>query len=223
MGIDFTSNMFPYKLEFFEDEQGEENHQEPAGEDVKSSVVDYDHPLLSTKGLKNTINLNRALGNSKEDLLKGDIKPKVLQDIVKAAYKNKFPIEVLIFALDVEKKMDERSSAGEAESIISKIRSFVPQLKNTLGRQPTNSEVMMAYMLGSAGQVKTLLEKAKEKPYEDATPIGSKFDNIIFKKLKVGKEVLRKNKEVVQYFQKRTIQGNVTFPHSPFNVGNKTI
>lgn len=220
MGVDFTSRQFPYSLEFFDDEQKEEGHDEVAGEDVKSSVVDYAHPLLSTTGLKSTINLNRMLGNSKEELLSRDIQKRVLQDIIRAAYKNKFPIEALIFALDVEKKLDSRSSAGEANGIISKIKSYVPALKSSLGRQPLNYEVMMAYMMGDAGKVKSLLDLAKQKPYEEASPAGSKFDKIIFYKLKVGKETIRNNKEVVQYFLKRMQQGSVVFPHSPFDQGN---
>lgn len=219
---DFTSAKFPFSVEFFEDEMGEENHEEPANEGIRTSVKDYGHPLLSTDGLKKAINLNRAIGNSKEEELSGDIEKDVLKDIVKAAYKEKFPLEVLIYALDVEKKLDERSDASDASSVISKIRSYVPSLKSSLGRQPLNSEVFMAYMTGSAGTVKTLLEKAKNQPYEKSTPLGGKFDQIIFYKKRMEEEVIRKNKEVVQYFTKRMQCGANVFPHSPFDVGVKT-
>lgn len=221
--MDFTSRKFPYMSEFFIDEQKDEAHEEPAGEQVHSSVVDYEHPLLSVKGLKNTLNLNRVFGNSDEKKIENDIKPEVLRDIVKAAVKNSFPIEALIYALDVEKKMDERSDAGDAESIIEKIRQYIPQLQQSLGRQPMNSEVLMAHMLGSAGQVKSILEKAKSAPYEDATPSGSKYDDIIYNKMKVGEKVIRKNKEVAQYFVKRMTCGNNVFPHAPFDLGRKNV
>lgn len=220
--MDFTSIHFPYLTSLFDDEQTEEGHVEPADESVKSSVVDFGHPLLSTNGLKSTVNFNRSLGNSKEKLITGDIKIQTLKDIVKAAYKTKFPLEPLIFALDVEKKLDERSGASDSNSIIGKITSYVPELKNILGRQPYNSEVMMAYMLSSASQVKTLLEKAKNQPYEKSTPVGSKFDDIIFYKLKNQVETIRNNKEVVQYFVKRMNTGSNVFPHSPFDIGNLT-
>jgi hypothetical protein len=221
--MDFTSLQFPFMTRFFQELQTAEGHTEPADESVKSNVVDYDHPLLSESGLKNTLNQNRQHANSKEELLTEDIKPKVLTDIIKAAYKSKFPIEILIYALDNEKKLDTRSDAGDAQSLIDKIKGYVPELNQILGRQPFNSEVMMAYMLDSASQVKTLLDKAQNEPYEKASPVGSKFDQQIFYKLKVDDQVIRKNKEVVQYFTKRMQVGQNVFPHLPFDIGRNSL
>jgi hypothetical protein len=217
--MDFNSLKFPFMTKFFDDQQQGEAHEEPNNEAVRTSVVDYDHPLLSTTGIKNIINTNRKLGNSDEKLLEDDVKKETLMDIIQAAYKNKFPIEVLTYALDVKQKLDERSGASDANDIISQIKQYVPALKSSLGRQPFNSEVFMAYMLQNAGQVKTLLDKAKDEPYELSSPVGSQYDDIIFYKLKLGEKTLRKNREVIQYFAKRMQVGQNVFPYTPFDVG----
>ena len=215
MGIDFTSKNFPYVLEFFDDEQTEEGHEEPANESVRSAVEEYEHPVLSVTGLKNTVNKFIAYGNSKEDEIKGEIKKDVLKDIIQYAYKEKFPLDALIVALDMKERLDKRSGASDAGEIAEKMRGYVDELKDTLGRQPNNAEMFMAYCLESASKVKQILEKAEQKPYEKAAPIGSKYDKYIFKKLVGEEEKDRNNKEVLQYFKKRMMNGSTVFSHLP--------
>jgi len=219
--MDFTSIKFPYFTEFLEEEG--ENHDDTVSEGVKSNVVGYEHPFLSLTTLKDTLNLQRNMANSNEKPIEKDIAKKVLTDVMQNCLKGKFPLEPLMVILDVVKKMDERSDAGDSNQIIEKVKQQVPELKNVLDRQPFNSEVLMAYMLGSASNVKKLIDIAKEKPYEQSKPIGSKYDKLIFYKNRMGKDVLRNNKEVLQFFSKRMQLGHDIFPHLPFRQGNKNV
>lgn len=219
--MDFTSHKYPFVSKYFD--ESEEGHDDSVSESVHSNVVDYDHPLLSVTQLKNTLNQYRKFGNAKEKLITGDIKEDVLKSLINIAYKEKFPIEPLIFMLDIKKKMDDRSSASDATEIIEKVKQYVPQLSQSLGRQPYNSEVLMAFMLGGVDKVKMLVDKAKKKPYEESTPIGSEFDSIVFYKNRIDKNVIRKNREILQFFSNRMQLGSDFFPHTPFKQGNKSV
>ena len=214
MGTDFTSHKYPFFTSLQEDESGE-GHLEPGDESIRSNVVGYEHPLFSTSGLKKYLNGNISLSASDEKKIEGDIQEKVLKDYAKAAFKQKFPFDALIMAADFEEKLDKRSSGSDAESIISQLTSNAKELLNTLGRQPYNYEVFMSYALGSVANAKKVIDQAKSKPDEKAKPLGTKKDGFIFYKNKLGTKELRTNKQVLQYFKKRTVVGLNVFPHLP--------
>lgn len=214
MGADFTSFQYPYVTKY-QDDGSDENHNEPASEDLQSNAT-TEHPLFSSDGLKKVINRMRSFGNApKEKLLTGDIKDQTIKDLLNAALKHQFPFEMLAFAADIKQKLDDRSGASDAAGFAQSMTQYAQQLKDSLGRQPLNSEVFMAHMLGGAGQVKNILEKAKNAPDEIATPTGSEYDDLIFFKEKFGEKVERTNKEAYQFFKKRMQLGNDVFPHLP--------
>lgn len=212
MGVDMTSYQYPYSTEY-SDKGGEENHKEPESELVRSSVDGYEHPLFSPSGLKNTLNLNRILSNSSEKMIEGEIKPETIKKIMEASLKNKVPYEVIAFAMDFDQPLD-KGDGGKAEQIAKKLKSYVDELSSSLGRQPLNSEVFMAFALEGASKVKTIIENAEKKPDEEAKNVGSKKDDYVLKKPKFDKEKKRTNKEVYQYFKKRMGVGNKTFPYT---------
>ncbi len=214
MGIDFTSHKYPYFSLLQEDASGE-GHLEPGNESIQSNVVDYEHPLFSTTGLKKYLNGNISLSATDEKVISGDIKEQVLKDFLKASFKQKFPFEALILAADFEEKLDKRSAGGDAESIIQNLTSYAKELVGTLGRQPFNYEVFMSYALGSVANAKKVIDNAQSKPDDKSKPLGSKKDSFIFYKSKLGTKELRSNKQVLQYFKKRAVVGMNVFPHLP--------
>lgn len=215
MGIDFTSMTYPYVTEFLEATVSDESHSEPAGENIKSSVVDIEHPLFSATGLKNVINFNRSLGNTSETLITGTIPDQVIKDLVSASFQKKFPFDLMVFAADIVKKLDERTSASDAESIADKHINYAKELQSVLGRQPLNAEVFMAGILNSSSKVKTVLDKAKNSPTDLATSLGSTIDDIVLKKYKNTTLKSRTNKEVYQFFYRRMQVGTNVFPYLP--------
>ncbi len=199
MALDFNDPAYPkFKLN-----QGEENHEEPVDQGLKTNVTGMEHPYFSANGVIGVINTARNLSNSKEKELSGKIPDKVFEDISEAARKTKVPYDLLLFACDWEKEMTSRSSAGDAEGIARKIVGYVPELRNTLSRDPMNAELFMAFTLQSASKVKTILEKSINQPEEEAKSVGTKKDDIILEKLRGQKTQKRNNREVYDYFYKR--------------------
>ncbi len=131
--------------------------------------------------------------------------------MVHAAYANKFPVDMLLHAADFTKALTSRSDMGDANSIIQTIAGYT----DGFGRPPKNFELFMAYVTGGVGTAQQLIQRAQDTPNDKAIPIGTKYDNIIFYKLKAGEKVLRTNKEVIQFFTKRIINGTNFFPHLP--------
>ena len=200
-----------------ESNTGEEDHAEPASEGIRSSVVGAEHPLFSTSGIKTFLNKGVSLSATSEDQITGDVKDQTFKDLLKSAYRNKFPFDILCICADITNKMDKRSGASDADSIINKLTGYVKELNSTLSRQPLNYEVLAAYMLESASSVKTVRDNAQNNPDKESIPLGSKFDKYIFYKSKFGNDKLRSNKQVLQYFMKRHPNGAQVFPHLPLN------
>lgn len=223
MGWNFNDFDYPWVTDYQDDPSDSEAHTEPASQVLKSLVEDAEHPLFSPAGLKNYINLNRSVGNTKEKLIEGDIDPKVIKDMLDASYKNKFPFDILAFAVDFVQKLDERSSAGDAQGLVGKLTGYAEELKGVLGRQPLNSEVFAASVLENAGMVKTILEKAISAPTEDAVPLGTKADDIVFYKQKIGENVIRNNKEVYHFFKNRMNVGSDVFPWLPLGSDRRNV
>ena len=214
-GIDFNSFSYPYVPEFSRSEGEGENHTEPAGTQVSTSLADKEHPIFSTSNLKNLLNRNRRLGASDEPMLEGDVLPDVIMDLIDASSKTKFPFELLLFATDIVEKLDDRSGATDAIGIVQEHINYARELVGILGRQPLNSEVFMAGMLGDSSMVKTVIENAINAPHEIAQSLGSKFDDIIMNKMHLGNKMPRTNKQIYQYFKRRMQVGSNTFPHLP--------
>jgi len=214
MSQDFNSRNYPFLTQFAETATGEESETEPASEDTKSAVQGYDHPMFSSDGMINIVNYNRGFSNSIEDKLSGKVQDKTIKDLIQNAYKQKFPVQLLMFSADLDKKLTDRSDMSDASSIIQKLSSYV----NGFGRPPKNFELFMAYAVDGVGPAQQLIQKALDKPNDKATPIGSKHDDIIFYKKKFDDKVLRTNKEVVQFFAKRMLNGSDFFPHLPLGV-----
>lgn len=215
MGLDFTSFRYPFVTELAEENNDSEGHLEPSSESLKTNVVDATHPILSSAGIKDFINKSIGFSVSDEKTIADEIKPKVFKDMMLSAMKNKFPVEILSVALDLENKLDKRSDASDSDEIVKKMIDFANNLGSTLERQPLNSEVNMAFMLDGVDKVKKIIDLAAEKPNEDSKPVGSKYDEFIFYKKKNGKKIARKNKEVLQYFKRRAPLGNNVFPYLP--------
>lgn len=207
MSIDFTSLVYPYVSEFLDDKADGEKHAEPSDESLKSSVVGAEHPLFSSNGLKDSMNLRRILSNSKEPLIQSAINFDVIKETIESSLKNKFPYDILIHVMDFEKKLDERSSGG-ANDIAKKLLEYSKELSSNLSRVPLNSEVLLAFSVDSPKKVKDVLERATKAPNEEAERLGSSFDSVIMSKSKFGEEKKRSNKEVYNFFKKRMLLGN---------------
>src|SRR6185503_11637185 len=109
-------------------DEGLENHMEPASEAIKSSVKNAEHPLFGLSESVNVLSHRRAVANSLEPALSGETKQQVITDMIKAAYQQKFPVEMLMFAADWDKDFTKRSDMGDASSIIQKVTSYVSPL-----------------------------------------------------------------------------------------------
>jgi hypothetical protein len=211
MGLDFTSYFYPYTKKV--EEVTGENDDEPAGENVRSSVENEKHPLFSPEGLKETLNLNRLLSNSGEELITGDIDEKLIESVMDVSLKKKIPFETIIYAMDFEKKLDERGP-GEGDQFAQKVLDMANELPGILGRQPKNLEMFIGLAAGSASAVKKVIDSAKSNPNDPAEAVGTSQDKLVTQKKKGDKEVPRTNKEVLQFFGKRMGIGNNVFPHT---------
>ena len=92
---------------------------------------------------------------------------------------------------------------SDAQGIADQIRGYVPELRNSLGRDPMNAELFMAYTLNGASKVKSILEKSESAPEEEAQPPGTQKDNIVIEKVRGEKTQKRTNRELYDYFYKR--------------------
>ena len=212
MGKDFTSRKYPMFAGIID--ESEEGHMEPGGEDIKSSVKGAEHPLFGTNQTVKLVNKLRMISNSIEPQLSGEAKEDTIKDMVKASFKNKFPVDHVLICADLKEDIVKRDGMSDADSIISDLTKYANEFK-TATRDPKNFEVFMAYAVEGVGAAKNLIKKAESAPNDKAKPIGSKYDDIVFYKMKSGKKVLRTNKEVVQFFQKRMLNGTDFFPHLP--------
>lgn len=209
MSIDINHPLFGANI--FEPDQEGEGHAEPGNESMKSNVVDYQHPMFTSEGAMGLINSLRNMANTEEKELTGQVPEKVFQDMCDVVMKTKVPYDLLLMFADWDQDLTQRSSASDTQSIAQKMTSNVSSLRQTLGRDPLNAEMFMAHALGDAGRVKQLLDMAEKKPDEIATPAGSKKDNIIYYKMRNGKKVQRTNREVVDFFARRLVNGKVAF------------
>lgn len=205
---DITDLMYP----FVEPAGGDiEAHLEPSDQGVKSNVVDYDHPMFSSTGMINMINLARSLANSDEKPLSGEIPAKVFEDLATAARKTKFPYDLLVFVCDWEKDMTTRSDASDAEGFAKKMLQSLPQLRSALGRDPLNAELFAAHVLGSAQKVKQIYEDNVNKPEEEVKSPGSSKDDVLINKKRGTKTQKRTNRELYDFFYKRVPVGKILF------------
>lgn len=172
-----------------------------------SNEVEPQHPLFSSKGLLNNINSYINLSNSDEQERKGEVKDTTLENISKIVSKTKCPLELLLFIIDFEHDITKFSGDGSSEA--SKILSISKKLRSVLGEDPTYGQIFMG-VLTSAEKVKTLIEKAENKPDEKADSLGSKHDKIIMNKKKADKKEPRTNEELYKWFHKRMINGYYT-------------
>ena len=198
-------------MEDYENESIGEGHAEPADESFKTHVVNLGHPLFSSTGIIDLINSARNFTNTSEKELSGEVKLKVIVDMMKAARETKVPYELLLFACDWDKDMTSRSDAGDAKGIAQKMLQMIPQLRQSLGRDPLHAEVFAAHALKSAAKVKQIYDKSVNQPDEEAQAPGTDKDNIVQKKLRNAKEVVRTNRELYDYFFRRVVTGKVLF------------
>jgi hypothetical protein len=201
MSKDFNNINFPYMAD--PDKSMEEGHGEPADESYMSNIVGAQHPLFSSNGVIQLINMTRNFANTKEKELSGEVKDKVIYDIVQAARRTKCPFEILLFACDWEKDMTSRSDAGDAQGIAKKLVSYVSDLRQSLGRDPLQAEVFAAHALKDASKVKQIYDKAQQSPDDEAQPPGTDKDDIVAKKLRNKEEKPRTNRELYDFFYKR--------------------
>lgn len=199
MAQDFNDPNYP-KIKLGDDEEG---HEESCDGSMKSNVKDHEHPYFTANGVISVINTARNLSNTKEKELSGKIPQKVFEDISEAARQTKVPYDLLLFACDWKKDMTSRSDGGDARGIANQIRGYIPQLRNSLGRDPMNAEVFMAFTLNGAGKVKSILEKAEQKPEEEAQSPGTDKDDLVIEKKRGEKTQKRTNRELYDYFYKR--------------------
>ena len=164
----------------------------------------------------NTINGCRKWCNSKEELLSGQIQDSVFESMTKAQIQTKFPADLLAFMMDWDN--DITSGGGNAMSVAMQGIGYVNQLRSMLGRDPMHAEIFGAHCLKSAALLKKVKDLAEQKPEEEAQPLGGgKKQNIIYKKLRNGKEVKRVNREVYDFFYKRVANGKMSLK---MNLGN---
>ena len=189
-----------------------EKHKEDQLGAYLSNVPTDEHPFFGTTGVVDTINHARRVANSlNEKELTGKTKDKAIEDIAKAARKTRIPYDFLLFLCDWEKDITSRSDAGDAEGIAKKVTNMIPELRNTLGRDPFAAEIFAGYITGSASKVKTIIENAEKKPDEEAKPLGTKKDNIIMIKNRNNKEKKRTNYELYEFFKRRINVGQNSF------------
>lgn len=206
----FASNNpgYPSIPDWFKDQQKGEGHLEPGDVSFFSNInILYD--IHEAEGLKNHINMIRGIIRSSEEKLKGEIKEKVLIDIMDAARKTGVPYEMLVFAVDWAKNLDERDGAGDAMEMAQKLISNSMGLKKALGRDPLRAEVFGAHILGSVGEMVKRVKLAQSKPNDPAPKhSGHKADiiNIKVGSAKKGNKQ-RTNKEFYDWFYKRLPTG----------------
>jgi hypothetical protein len=199
MAIDINDPKYP-QINYGTDEEA---HEESIDESMKSNVIGHEHPFFTANGVIATINSARNMSNTKEQLLSGKIPQKVFEDISDAARKTKVPYDLLLFACDWENDMTSRSDASDASGIAQKIISYVPELRNSLGRDPMNAELFMAHCVNGASQVKTILDNSVNKPEDEAQSAGTKKDDLVLNKKRGEKTQKRTNRELYDYFYKR--------------------
>ncbi|QIG65728.1 hypothetical protein phiOC_p063 [Ochrobactrum phage vB_OspM_OC] len=206
MSTDFNDPNFGVNIQ---PQEGEGHFEEDEG--IKSNVKDYEHPLFSSNGAIKLVNRCRALSNGTEKELSGEIPDKVFQDISKAARSTQVPYYLLLFCCDWEKDLTSRSDGTDSTDIAKKIVGYVNDLRNSLGRDPTQGELFMAFTLKSGTKVKEVLDKAKSNPDDIVTSVGTQKDKNIIKKYRNKKEVDRTYSELMDFFNKRFPNGNVLF------------
>lgn len=195
----------------------EEGHPEPAGDNIKTNIKDYEHPIFSENGLVQTINFSRNLSNTSEKELTGKVDEQVLEDVANASRKTGILPNILFFALDWKTDITSLKSGTEAKSIADKMIGYANELRSSLGRDPNYGELFCAYACGSAGKVKTIFDNAEQKPDEEAEPPGTQKDDIAHYKLRNGKSKKRTNKELYLFFMNRA--GAAARVHFKKNVG----
>lgn len=216
MSYDLNHPQYPY----IETTQTGEGHKEPYTTAFLSNEENAEHPLFSPKGLLQNINVARNMANSfssKEKELSGEIKPKIIEDVIKTAVKVKCPVDLLMFVMDFEKSMTERSDGSDSETIAKKLLNNVNELRSTLGRDPQLAEMFASFVLGSASKVKEIADKAQSSPDDEVKTLGTKYDDVVLKKNRNNKETQRTYRELYQFFWKRIPTGRNTF--NPY-VGN---
>lgn len=214
--LDLNNILYPY----VESEPTGEGHAEPFATAYLSNEENAEHPLFSPKGLMQNINAARNAANSfssKDKELSGEIKMKVIEDVMKTAIKVKCPVDLLMFVMDFEKKMTDRSDGSDAENIAKKLLNNVESLRSTLGRDPQTAEMFASYVLGSASKVKEIFDKSQSNPDDEVKTLGTQFDDVLLKKNRNNKETQRTYRELYQFFWKRIPTGRNTF--NPY-VGN---
>lgn len=166
------------------------------------------HPTMSSEGIIKWANFYRARGNTKEKKLTGEVPESTIESIAEASQKTGVPTHLLVHIMDFKQDI---TSGGDANSIAHEIIQHVNSLRSVMDRDPFHGEVLAATILGGAGKVKELYEKANKKPEQESQPTGSSKDDIIFKKLRNNKLVKRTNREVYEFFKQRMINGNSIF------------
>lgn len=209
MSRDINDPTYPF-FSTKEADAGEE-HREPANEGIKTNVKDYEHPYFTSNGMIQVINSAREFANTKEKPLDGKIPDKVFEDIALAARKTKVAYDILLMVCDWMEDMTSRSGASDAEGIAKKMLSYVPDLRSSLGRDPMNGEVFAALVLESASKVKEILDLSVSKPDEEAKEPGTKKDDIVIMKKRGEKEQKRTNRELYDFFYRRSVNGKQLF------------
>lgn len=214
--LDINNPTYPY----IESDPTSEGHAEPFATAFLSNEENASHPLFSPQGLLQNLNYSRNAANSfsnKDKELTGEIPIKVIQDVMKTAVKVKCPVDLLLFAMDFEKKMTERTDGSGSEDIAKKILNNVNSLRSTFGRDPQTAEMFASYVLGSAAKVKEIFDKAQSNPDDEVKTLGTQYDDVLLKKNRNNKEATRTYSELYQFFWKRIPAGRNTF--NPY-VGN---
>lgn len=206
-----TDFNLPYMKIYSKSPSNKEGHEEDADRSMKSNVKNAEHPIFSSNGLIQTINFSRSISNTQEKPLSGKIPDKVFEDVSDICRKTKVPADFLLMMMDWKKDITSHSDGSEAKEISNKIISNLNELRSTLGRDPMHGEVFMAYVLGSASKVKTILENVQKIPEELAKNQGTEKDNIIMKKLRNGNPVPRNWRELYSFFMNRFPTGNMTY------------
>ena len=206
MSVDKNDPQYP--IIKFSDTEG---HEETCDQSYKSNVKDAEHPYFSSAGIVSVINAARNASNTKEEQLSGKVKDKVIEDIADAAKKTKVPYDLLLFVVDWVNDITKRGDAGDASGIAQKMLSYLPELRQSLGRDPLNAEIFMAHALNSASKVKELLDKSQQQPEEEASSPGSQKDDLVINKVRGEKTQKRTNRELYDYWYKRVPVGKIQF------------
>ena len=196
-------------LALWDSPSNEEGHVESGDISVKSNVVDEEHPILSSSGIIATINAARSLSNSTESQLSGKVPDDVFKKVTKASFQYKITPDLIMFMMDWDS--DITSGSGDPDSVANKILGYIPQLRDSLGRDPMYGEIFCAYATGDASKVKTLQDLAENSPEDEATPDNSTKSDIIYNKTKGSTTKKRVNREVYDFFFKRMGNGRISY------------